>query len=110
MSKEELEKESAELEKEIHRLEKRRTEIAKKLMEKEGKIKRKVSSVDRYEEFKNKVKGILEEARKPLTWTEIKERAGFTQKFPNNVWVRNMEKDIGLVREKIKGRVYWRLK
>lgn len=110
MSKEELEKEATELEKEIHRLEKRRMEIAKKLMEKEGKTERKIISIDRYEEFKEKVKETLEQAGKPLTWTEIKEKAGLTQRFPNNVWVRNMEKEIGLVREKIKGKIYWRLK
>lgn len=74
-----------------------------------GKIRR-VISVDRYEDFKNKVKEVLEEAGKPLTWKEIREKAGFTQKFPNNVWVRNMEKDAGLVREKIKGKIYWRLR
>ena len=71
---------------------------------------RKVASTEEYEEFKGKVKEILEEAGKPLTWTEIKEKAGFTQRFPNNIWVRNMEKDIGLVREKVKGKTYWRLK
>jgi len=71
---------------------------------------RRVFSVDRYEDFKNKVKEVLEKAEKPLTWKEIRERAGFTQKFPNNVWVRNMEKDIGLVREKVKGKTFWRLR
>jgi len=74
------------------------------------KTERKIISIDSYEKFKKKVKETLEEAGKPLTWTEIKEKAGFTQRFPNNLWVRNMEKDIGLVRERIKGKTYWKLK
>lgn len=67
---------------------------------------RKVASTGEYEEFKGKVREVLEEAGKQLTWTEIKEKAGFTQRFPNNVWVRNMEKDIGLVRETTKGKMH----
>jgi hypothetical protein len=40
----------------------------------------------------------------------VRERAGFTQKFPNNVWVRKMEEDIGLIRERVRGKIYWRLR
>jgi hypothetical protein len=56
------------------------------------------------------IETILREAKKPLTWTEIKEKAGFQQKVPNNKWVKWMEEDIGLVRERTKdGRTLWRL-
>jgi len=52
----------------------------------------------------------LEEASEPLTWSEIKETAGFQQKVPNNKWVKWMEEDIGLVRKRTKdGKTLWRL-
>lgn len=41
-----------------------------------------------YEKFRDPIERILREAKKPLTWTEIKEEAGFKQKVPNNKWVR----------------------
>jgi hypothetical protein len=69
-----------------------------------------VKTVKAYEEFKSKVKEALEEAGRPLTWAEVRERAGFTQKFPNNVWVRKMEEDICLIRERVRGKMYWRLR
>jgi hypothetical protein len=69
-----------------------------------------VKTVKAYEEFKSRVKEVLEGAGRPLTWAEVRERAGFAQKFPNNVWVRKMEEDIGLMRERVKGKIYWRLK
>jgi hypothetical protein len=68
-----------------------------------------VKTVKAYEEFKSKVKEALEEAGRPLTWAEVRERA-FTQKFPNNVWVRKMEEDIYLIRERVRGKMYWRLR
>ncbi len=37
-----------------------------------------------YERFRDPIETILREAKKPLTWTEIKETAGFQQKVPNN--------------------------
>ena len=63
-----------------------------------------------YEEFKKKVADILRGESQGLTWTEIKEKAGFTQKVPNNRWVRQMEKDIGLTRSKEARGIVWRLK
>jgi len=71
---------------------------------------RKITSKFKYEQFRNKVKSILEESTKPLSWTEIRKDGNFKQKLPNNLWVRKMEEDIGLVREKIKGKMYWKLK
>jgi hypothetical protein len=64
-----------------------------------------------YEEFKQIIKDELEKTPDGLTWTQIRERRPeLYQRFPANQWVRQMEKDIGLVREKVKGRVYWMLK
>lgn len=64
-----------------------------------------------YEEFKQIIEEELKKAPKGLTWTQIRERRPeLYQKFPANQWVRQMEKDIGLVREKTKGKMYWKLK
>jgi bifunctional DNA-binding transcriptional regulator/antitoxin component of YhaV-PrlF toxin-antitoxin module len=63
-----------------------------------------------YEEFKKKIEKILKEEPEGLTWTEIKKRANFQQKVPNNMWVKMMENDIGLVREKKERVIIWRLK
>ena len=62
-----------------------------------------------YEEFRDRVKKVLESEPKGLTWTEIRKKANLYQKWPNNKWVRRMDRDIGLIREKIKGRTIWRL-
>ena len=63
-----------------------------------------------YEKFRGTIERILKRAKKPLTWTEIKQKAGFQQKVPNNKWVKWMEEDIGLIREKTKeGKTVWRL-
>lgn len=63
-----------------------------------------------YERFRACIERILKQAEEPLMWAEIKERAGFKQKVPNNRWVRWMEEDIGLIREKTKeGETVWRL-
>lgn len=70
----------------------------------------KTSRPGTYERFKQSIERILREAKQPLTWSEIKETAGFEQRVPNNKWVKWMEEDIGLVREKTKdGKILWRL-
>lgn len=64
-----------------------------------------------YEEFKNIVKEELTKSPKGLTWTQIrKRRPELYQRWPANQWVRQMEKDIGLIRERVKGTPIWRLK
>jgi hypothetical protein len=63
-----------------------------------------------YEMFRDPIKMILKDAKKPLTWTEIRVKAGFEQRVPNPRWVKWMEEDIGLIREKTKqGIILWRL-
>ena len=63
-----------------------------------------------YDEFKEKVEEALKAEPEGLTWTEIRGRANFKQKVPNNMWVKMMETDIGLVREKKERRTIWGLK
>ena len=64
-----------------------------------------------YEEFKKKVLRVLKSRKKPFSWKEVKAKAGFKQKVPNNQWVRRLEKDIGLIRERSKEKkcIIWRL-
>jgi hypothetical protein len=61
-----------------------------------------------YEDFKGKIRDAL--ARGPLTWTEIRTVAKLPQKFPNNKWVRQLEQDISLKRNKdANGILKWKL-
>ena len=61
-----------------------------------------------YEDFRDAVKITLKGG--PLTWTEIRTMAKLPQAFPNNKWVRRMEDDIGLKRNKDKhGIIKWNL-
>lgn len=63
-----------------------------------------------YEEFKDKVKDVLKSAGRPMTWTELRTVSGLPQRFPNNRWVRRLEKDIGLNRHRDKGGIiHWEL-
>ena len=63
-----------------------------------------------YEEFQAKVKEALMSADHSLTWTELRTFTGLPQKYPNNRWVRRLEKDIGLQRDRDEhGRVHWEL-
>lgn len=64
---------------------------------------------DNYIKFRDTVKKTLQQAGGPLTWTQIRETAGFEQKFPNNKWVKWMEEDFGLLREIKCGKTLWRL-
>lgn len=63
-----------------------------------------------YEDFRNQIESTLREAGAPLTWTEIRTTAKLPQKFPNNQWVHQLEKDIGLQRKKdAHGIIHWSL-
>ncbi|HEV2386478.1 MAG TPA: hypothetical protein VGS20_04405 [Candidatus Acidoferrales bacterium] len=52
-----------------------------------------------YEVFRDKIQETLKQSG-PLTWTEIRTTAKLPEKFPNNRWVRQLERDIGLKRTK----------
>jgi hypothetical protein len=46
-----------------------------------------------------------------MTWTEIRTAAKLPQALPNNQWVRRLESDISLIRERDKhGIIKWKLK
>lgn len=64
-----------------------------------------------YEDFKRIIKEELEKEQKGLAWMDLKKkRPELYQRVPNNRWVRNLEKEIGLVREKRGAKIIWRLK
>lgn len=63
-----------------------------------------------YEEFWDSIGKLLKGKVNGLTWTEIKQELNLPKKVPNNLWVRIMEKDIGLIREKIGTKTVWKLK
>lgn len=63
-----------------------------------------------YDDFKNAIETTIRNAGKPLTWTEVRTIARLPQKFPNNQWVHQMEKDIRLHRAKdANGIIKWSL-
>ncbi|PWI49513.1 hypothetical protein CEE45_01600 [Candidatus Heimdallarchaeota archaeon B3_Heim] len=62
-----------------------------------------------YEEFKLRVETQLKKNPDGLTWSEIKENENLPQKYPNNIWVRKLEEDIKLKRERVRGRMIWKL-
>lgn len=64
-----------------------------------------------FEEFKQIIKEELENEPKGLSWTEIRQRRPkLYQKVPNNLWVRTLETEIGLIREKLGIKTIWKLK
>lgn len=64
---------------------------------------------DHYEDFKRRVVRALRKAKRPITWSEIRTQGQLIQMFPNNKWVRKLEKDVRLVRFREGGVMYWRL-
>ena len=72
---------------------------------------RKAAAATTYEDFRDRIKHVLKEADKPVSWTEIRTKAKLPQAFPNNQWVRRLENDINLLRERdAEGIMLWRLK
>src|SRR5438067_1617773 len=63
-----------------------------------------------YSEFRETIRTAIEKAEKPLTWTEIRAAAKLPQMLPNNGWVRRMEADIDLRRQRDnRGMMLWSL-
>lgn len=63
-----------------------------------------------YEQFKERICRALRSSKEGLTWTELRAAASLSQRVPNNVWVRRLEEDSGLVRAKSSGKgTVWRL-
>ncbi len=70
---------------------------------------RKAASMLTYEDFRDKIRETLQKSG-TLTWTEIRTAAKLPEKFPNNKWVRRMESDINLKRNKDShGIIKWKL-
>lgn len=63
-----------------------------------------------YEQFRDRIRAALASESEGLTWRELRDRLTLDQKVPNNVWVRRMERDIGLLRVKGSTGTRWRLK
>jgi hypothetical protein len=63
-----------------------------------------------YEDFRGKIKSALEYNDNGMTWTEIRNYLRLQQVVPNNKWVRQMQKDIGLIRLKDPRGIVWRIR
>ncbi len=65
-----------------------------------------------YEDFRGKIVQLLKLKPSGVSWTDIRERLKLPQKVPNNLWVRTMEQEVGLIREfdYHTGKMMWRLK
>lgn len=63
-----------------------------------------------YEAFRDRIRQVLETHPEGRTWTQIKAELYLPQKVPNNGWVHQMEKDIGLLRLQSSRGTIWRLK
>jgi predicted Zn-ribbon and HTH transcriptional regulator len=75
-----------------------------------GRPRKKPAAMMTYEQFAEKIQETLKQSREPLTWTEIRTIAKLPEKFPNNQWVRRMEKDISLKRGKdAHGIIKWKV-
>ncbi len=72
--------------------------------------RKKPAAMMTYEDFRDTIKRTLT-ASGALTWTEIRTIAKLPEKFPNNKWVRRMEGDITLKRNRdVHGIIKWSLK
>jgi len=60
-----------------------------------------------YEEFKNKVKELLDNQESGMTWQNIKNKLNLPQNVPNNSWVKRLESDINLKRRRNGALTYW---
>jgi predicted Zn-ribbon and HTH transcriptional regulator len=71
--------------------------------------RRRPASMLTYEDFRDKIRQTLKQSG-PLTWTEIRTIAKLPEKFPNNTWVRRLEQDIALKRNKDGNGIFkWKL-
>ena len=64
-----------------------------------------------YEAFRSRISRALSASKTGLTWTQLRDALGLTQRVPNNIWVRRLESDIGLLRVKSAGKgTLWKLR
>lgn len=70
----------------------------------------KKESKSTYENFKEKIRTILNDNPSGLNWTQIRGIGNFSQKVPNNKWVKKLEEDINLIRTRDRNRgIIWKL-
>ena len=64
-----------------------------------------------YAEFKARISELLRSEPTGLSWTEIRQKLRLPQKVPNNLWVRMLMTDTGLIREfnRQNGKTIWKL-
>ena len=60
-----------------------------------------------YDQFRDKILGLLNSRPSGFVWQEIKDKLNLEQAVPNNRWVRRLEKDIHLRRRKEGTITYW---
>lgn len=60
-----------------------------------------------YEVFKQKITNLLKENTNGMTWGKIAQILDLPQTVPNNKWVRKLEAETGLRREKDDGDTFW---
>ena len=64
----------------------------------------------RYVEFRDAIKGELRSVPAGLTWADLKKRLKLPYDSPCPEWVKQMEQEIGLSRERVSGRAFtWRV-
>lgn len=64
-----------------------------------------------YEAFRARISRALSSSKIGLTWTQLRDSLGLPQRVPNNIWVRRLESDIGLLRVKSAGKgTLWKLR
>lgn len=68
-----------------------------------------IKSEMNYNEFRDRVRALLEYKDNGLTWPEIRNELGLEQVMPNGKWALRMEKDIGLRRTQDMLGVIWRI-
>lgn len=64
-----------------------------------------------YEDFRDSIARELQQIPAGLTWTDLKGQLDLPYERPCPEWVRRLEKEIGLVRERVNGRALtWKLR
>ena len=64
-----------------------------------------------YIEFKNRIRSFLMENSSGATWKELKEALDLPYKTPCPTWIKKLEADIGLLRERGQSKALnWRIK
>jgi hypothetical protein len=64
----------------------------------------------RYVEFRDAIQSELRRAPAGLTWADLKKRLNLPYDSPCPEWVKQMEQEIGLSRERVCGRAFtWKV-